>query len=275
MSRGSTLVAAGHRTNYLEKGEGAPVVLLHGSGPGVSAHANWAGVIPRLAEHNRIIAPDIAGFGLTELKPDGGYGIKVWVAHLLGILDVLGLERVALVGNSFGGGITLAVALRHSERISRMVLLGTPAGDFAMTPGLRRGWEYEPSPEAMRELLELFAHDSTLVTDEMVAARYEASARPGAQAAYRRLIPPPEPDGAETIVRGVPESALRTITVPTLVLHGREDAVVPFELGLRLHRCIPDSQLHCFGRCGHWVQLEQPDRFVRLVSDFLAEGDDW
>lgn len=275
-ARGLTIDAAGHRTNYLEEGEGPPVVLLHGSGPGVSAHANWADVIgPLAAAGHRVVAPDVAGFGLTEFKPDGAYDIKVWVGHLIAVLDALGIERAALVGNSFGGGISLAAALRHSDRISRMVLLGTPAGEFALTPGLRAGWEYEPSPEAMRALLELFPHDRSFVTDAMVQARYEASARPGAQEAFRKLIPAPAPDGAETIVRGVPEKALRAIELPTLVVHGREDHVVPFELGLRIHRCITGSELHAFGDCGHWVQVERRRQFLRLVTDFLGDGGAW
>lgn len=263
--------AAGHRTNLLEAGSGTPVVLLHGSGPGVSAWANWNGVLDAVAERHHVIAPDIAGFGHTELKPDGDYDIKVWVGHLIGVLDALDIERAALVGNSFGGGIALAAALRHPERVERLVLMGTPAGEFTMTPGLRAGWEYEPSEDAMRSLLRLFPHDERWVTDEMVAERYAASARPGAQAAFRRLIPAPEPEG-ETIVRGVPERALRTIAQPTLVLHGREDHVVPFELGVRLHRCIPDSELHGFGQCGHWVQVERRERFLDLTLEFLARG---
>jgi 2-hydroxy-6-oxo-octa-2,4-dienoate hydrolase len=270
-----TIQAAGHATNVLEAGSGSAVLLLHGSGPGVSARANWLGVIADLAERFRVVAPDIAGFGETEFKADGAYDIKLWVAHLLGVMDALGIERAALVGNSFGGGISLAASLRHAERIARLVLLGTPAGEFPMTPGLRAGWEYEPSPDAMRELLELFPYSTSLVTEAMVRERYEASARPGAQDAYRKLLPAPQPDGRETIVRGVPEAALRGIELPTLVLHGREDRVIPFELGLRLHRAIPDSELHGFGRCGHWVQLERRDAFVRLVGDFLAEGETW
>jgi 2-hydroxy-6-oxo-octa-2,4-dienoate hydrolase len=127
----------------------------------------------------------------------------------------------------------------------------------------------------MRALLELFPYDPAIVTDHMVRDRFEASARPGAQAAYRRLIPGPDPSGAATIVRGVPERALRTIEVPTLVLHGRDDAVVPFEVGLRLHRCIPRSDLHTFGQCGHWVQLERRDAFVELVRGFLRERGAW
>jgi 2-hydroxy-6-oxo-octa-2,4-dienoate hydrolase len=136
-----------------------------------------------------------------------------------------------------------------------------------MTEGLRAGWFYEPDPDEMARILRLFPYDPDVVTGEMVRERYEASARPGAQEAFRRLIPEPGPDG--TVVRGVPEESLRTITTPALVLHGREDAVIPVTLGYRFLECLPDAELHVFGRCGHWVHVERRERFVELVRGFV------
>lgn len=263
-------MAAGHRTNYHEAGDGPPVILLHGSGPGVSAWSNWSGVLPALATDFRVVAPDIAGFGGTELKKDTQYGIKLWVAHLFGVMDALGIRSASLVGNSFGGGLALAATLSDPSRVDRLVLLGTPAGEFLMTDALRSGWYYEPSVDAMRSMLLQFPYDPSFVTDDMVQSRYEASARPGAQAAYRKLIPEPGPAGQDTPVRGVPEAALRTIEKPVMVVHGRDDRVIPLELGLLLHRAIPDSELHSFGRCGHWVQIERQADFVELSRRFLS-----
>ncbi|MCS5517222.1 alpha/beta fold hydrolase [Pseudomonas qingdaonensis] len=137
-------------------------------------------------------------------------------------------------------------------------------------PGLRGAWEYEPSLANMRQLMELFPYDKALITDAMVQARYEASARPGAQAALRKLIPQPAAEGW-TMVKGFPAAALAKIVAPTLVVHGREDRVVPPECGLLIANSIADADLHLFGRCGHWVQSEQPRRFAALVRDFLGE----
>lgn len=268
---GKTITAAGFATNYHEAGAGSPVVLLHGSGPGVTARANWGAVIPVLARRYRVLAPDIVGFGFTERPHDERYDIKLWARHLIGFLDALGLEQVAVVGNSFGGGLALATALRHGSRFRRFVLMGTPAGEFQQTPGLRSAWEYEPSLENMERMLKLFPYDPSSVTPEMVRTRHETSLLHGGQAAFRKLVPPPAPAGEITWVRGVPDQALRTITQPTLVLHGREDAVVPPECALMLHRCIPHSDLHMYGRCGHWVQIEKHDAFARDVDAFLAQ----
>jgi 2-hydroxy-6-oxo-octa-2,4-dienoate hydrolase len=122
----------------------------------------------------------------------------------------------------------------------------------------------------MARILQIYPHDMSCITDGMINVRHEASARPGAQEAFRKLIPKPNESGP-TIVKGVSEGALRKIRQPTLVLHGREDRVIPLELGLRLVRNIPDSELHVFGNCGHWVQAERKDVFIRLAADFLGE----
>jgi len=269
---GKSILAAGLATNYHDAGSGRPVVLLHGSGPGVTAWANWRRVLPLLAKDFRVVAPDLAGFGFTERpRGEGQYGIKLWVGHLIGFLDALGLARVSLVGNSFGGGLALAAASRHPDRIERLVLMGTPAGTFAQTPALRGAWSYEPSLENMERMLRMFPYDESWVTAQMVRERYETSLLHGGQAAFRKLIPAPGPEGETTWVKGVPEETLRAIEQPTLVLHGREDSVVPPECGLLIHRNVANSQLHMFGRCGHWVQIEKEDEFMCEVSDFLRE----
>ncbi|MFK0033696.1 alpha/beta fold hydrolase [Pseudomonas monteilii] len=265
-----TLLAAGHNTHYHDVGQGDALFLLHGSGPGVSGWANWAKSVPSFSDRWRVIVPDIAGFGYTEFQEGTKYDIKLWVSHLVGIMDALDIPKASFVGNSFGGALAIGLAVFAPERVDRLVLLGTPAGDFEQTPGLRGAWEYEPSPENMRELMSLFPYDPRLITDEMVQARYEASARPGAQDALRKLIPKPAADGPTT-VKGFPAAALAKITAPTLVVHGREDRVVPPQCGLLIANSIPDADLHLFGRCGHWVQSEQPRRFVALVRDFLSE----
>ena len=117
--------------------------------------------------------------------------------------------------------------------------------------------------------MRLFPYDQSIITPEMIRVRYEASARPGAQDALRKLIPKPNAEGP-TLVKGFPEASVAKISVPALVLHGREDGVVPLECGLLLARAIPKAELHVFGQCGHWVQTEHKTRFLQLVRDFCA-----
>jgi 2-hydroxymuconate-semialdehyde hydrolase len=258
-------------TNYHDAGTDVdgrpPVLLLHGSGPGVSAWANWRTVLPGLSRGHRILAPDIVGFGYTD-RPDGfAYTRENWVAHLLGFLDALDLPKVSLVGNSFGGALALWLASTHPERVHRLVLMGSAGVSFPLTPGLDAVWGYQPSPEAMGEVMRYFAHDSSRITDDLVRLRYEASIRPGVAEAYSSMFPAPRQDGVEALA--LTDEDITRIPNPALLVHGRDDQVIPLQTSLRLHQLLDDSELHVFGRCGHWVQIEAGDRFVDLVSAFL------
>jgi 2-hydroxy-6-oxo-octa-2,4-dienoate hydrolase len=266
---GKSVKAFDIQTNYHEAGTGDVVILLHGSGPGVSAWTNWRRVMPALSTTFRVLAPDMAGFGYTERRDDLTYDIKLWVKQLIGFMDALEIKTAHLVGNSFGGSLALAAALRFPERVGRLTLMGTPCGKFNMTPGLRAGWFYEPSLENMRSTMSLFPFDQSLITDELVRERYATSLIPGAQEGLRRLLAKPNEEG-ETVLSGMPEDAVAGLKHPTLILHGREDCVIPVELGLRLANRIPNAELHLFGRCGHWVQAERFDQFIALTRLHLG-----
>jgi 2-hydroxy-6-oxo-octa-2,4-dienoate hydrolase len=264
---GASVVAAGITTNYLHAGSGDPVVLLHGSGPGVTAYANWRLTIPALSQELAVYAPDLVGFGFTE-RPDGvDYSMDTWVAQVVGFLDALGLSQVALVGNSFGGALALAVASRHPERVSKLVLMGSVGVPFEITPGLDAVWGYEPSFEAMRGLLGIFAYSRALVTDELAQVRYEASIQPGFQESFSAMFPAPRQRWVDAMV--TPDEEIARLPQPTLVVHGRDDQVIPLANALHLLDVVPDVRLHVFGRCGHWTQIEHADAFNRLVLEFV------
>lgn len=268
---GRSIVAAGLRTNYHDLGSGAPVVLIHGSGPGVSAWANWRLALPELAKTRRALAPDMAGFGYTD-RPDGiRYTLDQWVEQALGFLDALDLEQVDLVGNSFGGALSLALAVRHPQRVRRLVLMGAAGLKFELTPALDAVWGYTPSVENMKSIMNWFAYDTSLMSADLARLRYEASIRPGVQEAWDSMFPAPRQRWIDALAS--PEEQVAALPHETLVIHGREDRVLPMSNSVRLSQLIPKSQLHVFGRCGHWTQIEQAARFVRLVDNFLAEAD--
>ncbi|MDR3483020.1 MAG: alpha/beta fold hydrolase [Burkholderiaceae bacterium] len=264
----SNIRAAGILTNYHDVGAGFPALLLHGSGPGVSAWANWRLTIPALALHCRVIAPDMAGFGYSERRADIRYDLDTWVAQAVGLLDALGIASADVVGNSFGGALALALAIRHPSRVRRLVLMGSVGVPFAITPGLDAVWGYTPSIANMRALLDIFAFDRTLVSDELAQLRYQASVRPGFQESFSAMFPAPRQRWVDAMAAD--EAAIRALPQETLVLHGREDRVIPLSNSLTLAQWIPRSQLHVFGHCGHWTQIEHAGRFNRLVADFLT-----
>lgn len=269
---GREIIAAGYRTNVHDHGQGGfPVMMIHGSGPGVTAWANWRLVIPELAKNRRVVAPDMLGFGYTERPEDNTYNRERWVAHAIGVMDALDLQQVDLVGNSFGGGLALALAIEYPERVRRLVLMGSVGVSFPITEALDEVWGYEPSLENMRRLMDVFVFNKGLLTDELAEMRYQASIRPGFQESFAAMFPAPRQRWVDNLASA--EEDIRALPHETLVIHGREDEVIPLQASLTLADWIDRAQLHVYGRCGHWTQIEHASRFARLVNDFLTEAD--
>jgi len=257
----------GFTLNYHDQGEGEVVLLIHGSGPGVTSWANWRGVIPVLSQDVRIIAPDMLGFGYSTCPADLKLDSDTWVDSLVQLLDALGINQASVVGNSFGGAIALALASKHPERVKNLVLMGAVGLSFPITDGLNKVWGYQPSIEAMRELMEVFAYDHSIINDDLVQMRYQASIRDDVQTRFSQLFPEPRQAGVEMLA--LPEANLQALPHRTLLIHGRDDQVIPLELSERMVRLIPNAELHVFGKCGHWVQIERASEFTRLLKDFL------
>ncbi len=265
---GSYIDAGGIKTNYLEAGSGPPVVLVHGSGPGVSAYANWRMNIADLARHFHVYAPDMAGFGFSDKPTEAGYSMAGWVDQLVGFLDALGIERASLVGNSFGGGLGIKMAVQHPGRLDRLVLMGAMGVSFPITEGLDQVWGYQPSFENMRRTLDYFAFSRELVNDELAEVRYRAALAPGVQEAFSSMFPAPRQRWVEAMA--TPEDQIRAIPHETLIIHGRDDQVIPVSNAYRLVSLIERAELHVFGRCGHWSQIEWAADFNALLARFLG-----
>jgi 2-hydroxy-6-oxonona-2,4-dienedioate hydrolase len=257
------------RIHYNEAGEGTPVIMLHGSGPGATGWSNFNRNMGALAERHRVLAVDMPGWGQSDSVT---FEERDHVEAALQLMDALGIEKAAFVGNSMGGMTSLRFAIKHPDRISHLITMGPGAPGVKLygfgdgpTEGLKilnRGYR-DPSPETLRELVEIMTFDSNFVTDELIAQR--------ASAAQAR------PDHLENFIGGIgkplpvtTEADLAGITAPSLLFHGRDDRVVHYENSLKLVALIPDSRLVLLNRCGHWAQLEHADEFNELVLQFLS-----
>ena len=147
--------------------------------------------------------------------------------------------------------------------------MGAAGLKFPITPALEAVWGYQPSIDNMRKLLDIFAYDRNLVNDDLARLRYEASIQPGFQETFSQMFPQPAQRWLDALASE--EDEISALPHETLIFHGREDLVVPVECSIRFNQLIPRSQLHVFGQCGHWTQIEKTAAFNRLVRDFIAD----
>jgi 2-hydroxymuconate-semialdehyde hydrolase len=246
-----------------------PVLLLHGSGPGVTAAANWRPVIPALSADRRVIAPDQLGFGGTATGEPRSYGRAAWTDHALALLDTLGLGTVDVIGNSMGGAIALSVAVARPGAVRRIVTMGSMGVAMALPYGLNEVWGYTPGPAQMRHVIGLFAHDRGLITDDLVEMRYQASLNPPVRDSWAAMFPAPRQRWVDDLALSGAE--LASIRAPVLLVHGRDDRVVPWRPSSgQLIDLLPDSRLHVISNCGHWTMIEKTADFLAVVQPFLA-----
>lgn len=257
---------------FNEAGEGHPLLLLHGSGPGATGWSNFGRNMEMLSRHFRCIAPDMPGWGRSAAVT---YEERDHVAAAIELLDALGIEKAAVVGNSMGGATSVKLAATHPDRVSHLITMGVGySGSRMFSPGdgpseglklLQAGY-LDPSPEGMRRMVDIFTFDKSFATDELVAQRSAvARSRPDHLANFIAGMSRPR--------RGVATAEeIAQITAPSLILHGRDDRVVHFEGSLNLVAMIPDSRMVLVNRCGHWLMLEHSDEFNRLVADFVLNN---
>jgi pimeloyl-ACP methyl ester carboxylesterase len=265
---------------YHEVGEGPPLLLLHGSGPGVTGWRNYRQNLPALSRHFRCLVLEFPGFGVshdTDQSP-----LVAGPDAVRRFLTGLGLAGIPVIGNSMGGVIACQLAIAHPDLFSRIVTIGGVGKNlFSPSPGegLVRLTDFveNPTREALVQWLESMVFDPALVTDQLVEERWAQATEPATLEASQRMY------GRKATAERIRASAeserapywamLHKITVPTLLTWGRDDRVSPVDMALLPMRTIPRAELHVLPDCGHWAMIEQQSAWEAAVLAFLLRDD--
>ena len=247
----SFLDVRGTRVHLLTEGEGPPLLFLHGAGGG-----GWLPGHARLAERFRVYAPTHPGFGQSDNREDWDT-LDDYVYHYLDLLDVLGLERVHLLGASMGGWMAAELAVGHSHRLRSLVLLNAaglwvdeaPMADLFLLP--------------QETLTQLMWHDPSQAPAAPPATPEAMVAQARAKTTVARLAWNPYFHNPKLPPR------LARVTAPTLIVWGASDRLIPLAHGQRYQQLIPEAELAVIPECGHSVLREQPERGARVIMDFI------
>jgi 4,5:9,10-diseco-3-hydroxy-5,9,17-trioxoandrosta-1(10),2-diene-4-oate hydrolase len=255
----------GYEMHYLEHGSGAPVVFVHGSGPGVNAYSNFFPNWREIAAAGyRVVMPDMLGFGWSS-KPTGiDYTLELFTSTLRQFLDQLDIQRCVLIGNSLGGAISIKFAIDHPERVERLVVMG-PGGlesreTYFKMPGIQKmvsefvGAGFDRA--GLKRLLQLLAYDPKHVTDELVEQRLNILKTQPKDVLARMSITDLTPELAQ-------------LRCPVLGFWGIEDQFCPPSGYEKILRAVADARFIMYGRCGHWAMIERAADFNRNVIEFL------
>jgi len=261
--------------HYEAYGEGNPIIFLHGLG---GTLYTWRHLVGPLAPHYRLIVFDLKGAGKSPKPFDDKYSMFDQAELIYRFIRQNDLHDLTLVGHSIGGGVALLVALKLSQqtpsRLSRMILIDTVSYPQKLPVVIRMlrmplvGWlglYLIPDKTKVQNMMESMYYDDSKINPEDVEAYAAPLSLPGAKYALRQTARQIIPDNIDEIIGTYPR-----IKVPTLIIWGREDKIIPLENGVRLHHAISTSQLVVIERCGHDPPDERPEEVEAAIGKFLA-----
>lgn len=273
--RGRSRSAYGVRTHYAEAGEGSPLILIHGGGPGASGVSGWRKVLPRLAESWHVYALDLIGAGLSD-KPPIDYDLLTLVDHVAGFIETLGLGPVLACGNSQGAYVALRYTMDYPDRVraAGLVSSGTIATACGVVDSARPSYpKWDGTRDALRRFMEFILNDHSNITDELLDRRMESVSSPGHDEAYqslqqwRQLIA--KGDGNARQLYDMTER-LRLLATPVTFIWAADDKTAPIEtIGKGMQDKYPDISFHVVADSGHQVQTDQPDRLCDILEAFF------
>jgi len=269
----------GHEMTYRMAGEGPAVLLIHG----MAGSANsWKDALPALAAHHRVIAPDLFGHGRSA-KAMGDYSLGAHASSLRDLLAVVGIERATIVGQSLGGGIAMQLTYQYPELAERLVLVSS--GGLGREVGLILRLLSLPGTELVLQVgAPRFVRDKGNQISQLLARNgiraprfaetwraYSSLAEPDSRHAFLRTLRSVVDAGGQSV--SARDRLYLTAVLPTLIVWGDADPIIPVEHGRAAHEAMPGSRLEVFPGVGHYPHAEAPERFAEVLLEFLSTTD--
>ncbi|MFW0794271.1 alpha/beta fold hydrolase [Gordonia sp. CPCC 205515] len=264
---------------YHEAGDAdaPPLILLHGSGPGVTGWRNYRGNLGFFAQTHHCYVLEFPGFGVSDAVE--GHPVLTAGSSVIRFMDALGIEKAPMIGNSMGGVVGINLAIKKADRVEKLVTIGGVGPNvFSPSPseGLRLLQEFTDAPDRDKLVrwLNSMVYDRNLVTDELIEERWEAAINPDAQKTAAMMYGSAAFEMQQQFLAASDNppywAMMHKVACPTLLTWGRDDRVSPPDMAMVPMRLIPDAELHVFPKCGHWVMIEAKEAFEATVAAFLA-----
>lgn len=265
----------GHDISFRMAGEGSALLLIHGM---AGSSKTWREVMPRLTEHHRVLAPDLLGHG-ESAKPMGDYSLGAFASGLRDLMGVLGVPRATVVGQSLGGGVAMQLAYQHPELVERLVLVGS-GGLGRDVSWLLRVLTLPGAEYVMPLIFPPAACDAgDAVGRYLTGLGWRAPHVAEMWLAYKSLTGVQNRHAFIRTLRGVIDPGGQSVNatdrlylaaaMPTMIIWGDEDPIIPVSHAYAAHEAIPGSRLEILEGVGHFPHLERPERFIELLLDFV------
>lgn len=268
------------KLQYHDAGSGPVLLMIHGSGPGVTGWANFQGNLPLFSKHFRCLILNLPGYAGSD--PVAGHPVLEAVAAVVRFLDGMDVQRCSILGNSLGGMVGSHVAARHPDRVEKFIAIGgIGQAIFSSFPAeginLLVDFVEDPTRERLISWLRSMVYDQNMVTEELIADRLARATKPEALATMKQMY---SRAGIAAIAAAMknpdmpaPSAHFTSIKAPTLLTWGRDDRVSPVDMALLPMRMIPNCEVHIFPNCGHWVMIERKAEFESAALAFLTRKD--
>ena len=275
-----TIQVSGKTVSYHVAGHGPDLLMLHGSGPGVTGMANFEGNADAFAKNFRTYILDLPGYGKSDAVE--GQQDLASAEIVIGFMDALKIESASIVGNSFGGFVGSRMAAMHPARVSKLVTIGGLGfGIFGPFPNegivLLTEFAEDPTKERLAQWLRSMVYDKSIVTQELIDRRYAQAMEPKTAATTKVMYSRAQMEGMGKFLEGPMGiksiEYLGSIQCPVLLCWGRDDRVSMLDRALMPMRLIPKCELHVFPQCGHWAMIERKAEFESTVLAFLSRAE--